>query len=132
MPNFYPIRKCRQKTNQKLTNLKRVTGNVWWLNWICSIVEKFFRIHLRHIKRFYDVYLLSMSAKSMFKIMNLGGYGFRIGFFCFKIWVLKLDLNSTFWILVFTQSPTGWNLGAKTWLKLDFFNPSFYQVKNST
>ena len=38
------------------------------------------RIHLRHIKRFYDVYLLSLSAKSTFKIMNLGGYVFRIGF----------------------------------------------------
>ena len=28
----------------------------------------------------YDVYLLSLSAKSTFKIINLGGYFFRIGF----------------------------------------------------
>ena len=49
-----------------------------------------------------------------------------------EIWVLKLDLNSTFWIPVFTQSPTGWNQGAKTRLKLDFLNPSFYQVRVKT
>jgi len=46
-----------------------------------SIVETFFRIPLRHIIRFYDVYLLSLSAKSTLKIMNLGRYVFRIGFF---------------------------------------------------
>ena len=28
-----------------------------------SIVNKFFRIYLRHIKRFKDLYLLSLSAK---------------------------------------------------------------------
>ena len=60
--------------------LKGVTGNVWWFNWICNIVDKLFRIHLRNIKRFYDVYLLSLSAKLTFKIINLGGYVFRIGF----------------------------------------------------
>ena len=49
-----------------------------------------------------------------------------------EIWVLKLDLNSTFWIPVFTQSPTGLNMGAKTRLKLDFLNPSFYQVRVKT
>jgi len=43
-------------------------------------VDKLFRIHLRNIKRFYDVYLLSLSAKLTFKIINLGGYVFRIGF----------------------------------------------------
>ena len=61
--------------------LKGVTGNVWWLNWDCSIVEIFFRIHLRHIKPFKDLYLLSLSAKSTFKIINLGSYVLRISFF---------------------------------------------------
>ena len=37
-----------------------------------SIVEKFFRIHLRQIKRFNNVQLLSLSAKSTFKIPRLG------------------------------------------------------------
>ena len=55
-----------------------MTGNVWWLNWDCSIVDKFFRIHLRHIKLFYDVYLLSLISKSTFKIIFLGGYVLRI------------------------------------------------------
>ena len=41
----------------------------------------FFRIHLKRIKRFYDVYLLSLSAKPTLKIVNLFGYVFRIGFF---------------------------------------------------
>ena len=41
---------------------------------------------------------------------------------------LKLDFNSTFEF----QSPTGWNLGEKTLLKLDFLNPSFYQVRVKT
>ena len=40
----------------------------------CSIVEKFFRIHLGHIKRFNDIYLLSLSAKSTFKIIHFGGF----------------------------------------------------------
>ena len=35
--------------------LKGVTGNVWWLNWDCSIVGNHFRIHLRHIKHFHNV-----------------------------------------------------------------------------
>ena len=34
--------------------LKGVTGNVWW-NRECSIVEKFFRIHLTRIKRVDNV-----------------------------------------------------------------------------
>jgi len=45
-----------------LKDFKGSDGNVLW--------TKFFRIYLRHIKRFYDVYLLSLSAKSTFKIMN--------------------------------------------------------------
>ena len=59
-----------------LLDLKGVTGNVWSLNWICNIVDKVFRIYLRHIKRFYDVYLLNLSATSMliisffFKFLN--------------------------------------------------------------
>ena len=44
-------------------------------------VEKFFRIHLRRLKRFYDVKSLSLCAKSTFKIIYLSGYVFRIGFF---------------------------------------------------
>ena len=78
--------KQRLVWNKLTTNsscfFKGVTGNVWWLNWICkcSIVDKF-RIHLRHIKRFYDVYLLSLSAKSTFKNMNLGEFVFKIVFF---------------------------------------------------
>ena len=35
--------------------LKGVTGYVWQLNWVCSIVDKFFQIHLRHLKRFKDL-----------------------------------------------------------------------------
>ena len=57
--------------------LKGVTGNVWWYNE--CIVEKFCWIHLRHMKGFYGVYLKRLSAKSMLKIMNLGGY--VLGFF---------------------------------------------------
>ena len=41
-----------------------------------SIVETFFRIPLRHIIRFYEEYLLSLSAKSTLKIMNLGRFLF--------------------------------------------------------
>jgi len=44
-------------------------------------VEKFFRIHLRHKKTFKDLLILSLSAKSKFKIVLLGGYFFRIVFF---------------------------------------------------
>ena len=40
-----------------------------------------FRIHLRHVKSFYDVYLLSLRANLTFKIRNLGWYVFRIVFF---------------------------------------------------
>ena len=43
-----------------------------------SIVVNLFRIQLRHLKRFHDEKLLSLGAKSTFKIMNLGGYVFRI------------------------------------------------------
>ena len=64
----------------KNDDLKGVTGNLWRLNRICSIVDKYFRIHLRHIKLYYDVYLLSLIAKSTFKIIFLGGYVLRIGF----------------------------------------------------
>ena len=35
--------------------LKRQTGYARLLSWVCSVVDKFFRIHLRHIKRFPDV-----------------------------------------------------------------------------
>ena len=45
---------------------------VLWTNFLGLI--------LRHIERFHYVKLLSLSVKSMFKIMNLGGYVFRIGF----------------------------------------------------
>ena len=45
-----------------------------------SIVETFFRIPLRHIIRFYEEYLLSLSAKSTLKIINLGRYVFRFVF----------------------------------------------------
>ena len=43
-----------------------------------DIVEIYFRIHSRHIKRFNDIYLLSFSAKSTFKIIYLGGYISRL------------------------------------------------------
>ena len=48
-----------------------------------------FRIHLRQGKRFHDVKLLSLSAKSTFKIMNMGGYVFRIIFFKYLIATTK-------------------------------------------
>ena len=41
---------------------------------------QFLRIHLRHIKLFYDVYLLSLIAKSTFKIIFLGWYVLRLCF----------------------------------------------------
>ena len=66
---------------EKICPFKGSDGNVWWLNWECSIVDNFFRIHLRLIKRFFAVYLLSLSVKSPFKIMNLCGYVFSIVFF---------------------------------------------------
>ena len=47
----------------------------------CSIVEKVFRIHLRYIKRFNVVELMSLSPKSTLKIIHLDGYVERIGFF---------------------------------------------------
>ena len=49
--------------------LKGVTGNVWKLNWDSSIIEKFSRIHLRSIKRFYGKYLFSKSENWLFKIL---------------------------------------------------------------
>ena len=36
-------------------HLKGVTDNTWQLNRECSIVENFFSIHLRHIKRLNDL-----------------------------------------------------------------------------
>ena len=60
--------------------------NVWWLNLECSIVEKFFRIHLRQLKHFDDVKLLSLSTKTKFQIIHLGGYVLGI--------VLKKLLNN--------------------------------------
>ena len=72
-----PCFSCAILTCEKKTSffedvfLKGVTGNVWQLNWECSIVEKLFRIYLRHKKRFKD---LSLSAKSMFKVVLLGEY----------------------------------------------------------
>ena len=65
-------------------NSKGVTGNLWLLNWECSIVENFFRTNLRHMKSFNDVKLLSLSAKWTFKIIRLGGYVLRIDKKCFK------------------------------------------------
>ena len=35
--------------------LKGVTGYVRQLNWVCSAVENFFRIHLKHISLFIDL-----------------------------------------------------------------------------
>ena len=35
----------------------------------CSIIENFFRIHLRPIRRFYGAYLFSKSANAIFKIL---------------------------------------------------------------
>ena len=50
-----------------------------FVSWIENdIVEIYFRIHSRHIKRFNDIYLLSLSAKSTFKIIYLGGYISRL------------------------------------------------------
>ena len=49
-----------------------------------SIVETFFRIPLRHIIRFYEEYLLSLSAKSTLKIINLGRFFFRFDFLIIK------------------------------------------------
>ena len=43
--------------------LKVVTGNVWWLKWECSIVEKFVRNHLRPIRRFYGTDICSAWAQ---------------------------------------------------------------------
>ena len=40
----------------------------------------YLRIHLRPIQRFNDVQLLSLSAKSTFKIIHLGDYVLRIDF----------------------------------------------------
>ena len=54
-----------------------------WLS--MQYVDKFFKIHLRHIKRFHDVQLVSLSAKLPLKIMNLGGYVSRIGFLNYEI-----------------------------------------------
>ena len=48
---------------------------------VCSIVDKFFRIHLIHLKRFYDAKSLSLIAKWTFEIIFLGGYVFGIVFF---------------------------------------------------
>ena len=84
--NYGDIKRIYKKSHflnllkMQLFSLKGVTGNVRWLNWVCSIVDTFLKIHLRHIKLFYDVYLRSLSAKSTFKIMNLGRYVFRVGF----------------------------------------------------
>ena len=57
-------------------SLKGVTGMVVELNMHCG---QFF-YDSWDIKRFYDLYLLSLSAKSTFKIIYLGGYVFRIIF----------------------------------------------------
>ena len=44
-------------------------------------MEKLFSIDLRHIKSFNDEKLLSLNAKSKFKIIHLGVYVLRIDFF---------------------------------------------------
>ena len=64
----------------KETTFKREWPSMYG-GWVCSIVENLFRIHLRHTKPFHDVYLLSLSAKSTFKIMNLDGHVFRTVFY---------------------------------------------------
>ena len=45
--DFYPL--------SKKQSLKGVTCYVRYLNWVCSVVENFFRIHLRHIKLLKDL-----------------------------------------------------------------------------
>ena len=49
--------------------LKGVTGNVWYLNWECSIVETFFKIPLRLMRCFYGAYLFSERANSIFETL---------------------------------------------------------------
>ena len=41
------------------------------MNWVCSVVENFFRIHLRHIKLFQDLQILSLSTNLTFKTPTL-------------------------------------------------------------
>ena len=38
---------------------KWVNGSVWWLNWDWSIVEKFFRIHLRQKKNVLKISIIT-------------------------------------------------------------------------
>ena len=49
--------------------LKGVTGNVWTITRDCSIIENFFRLHLRPMRCFYDGYFFSKSANAIFKIL---------------------------------------------------------------
>ena len=79
--------------NVRLIVLKGVTGYERWLNRICSVVENFFRIHLRHIKLFKDLYILSLSANSTFKTPTLGVDRFSES-------VLFILLNNEFWTLL--------------------------------
>ena len=60
---------CLKQSRDPQFKLKGVTGNVWWLNWDWSIIETFFRIHLRPIRRLYGAYLFSKSANAIFKIL---------------------------------------------------------------
>ena len=51
-------------------SLKWVFGFTWKLGWDCSIKETFFRNHLRPIRHFYSVLLLSSSMiKSILKFL---------------------------------------------------------------
>ena len=51
-------------------SLKWVFGFTWKLGWDCSIKETFFRNHLRPIRHFYSVLLLSSSMiKSIIKFL---------------------------------------------------------------
>ena len=61
--------------------LKGVTGYVRYLNWVCSVVENFFLIYLRHISLFKSV---NPECERKFDVQNSwfgGGYAFRISFF---------------------------------------------------
>ena len=63
-------------------SLKRQTGYVRELNGVCSVVDNFFRIHLKHIKLFKDlkswVWEYSQHSKSYFWMYTFTEFFFKL------------------------------------------------------
>ena len=73
------------------------------MSWECSVVEKFFRIHLRHIRRLHNAYFVSKSENSIFKIL-----------IDWSFW--RDDFENQFKIITTTKNVTKFDSKLNRWL----------------